>query len=212
MKIKGIELTSEEKYLILNIDRNLNNNPFQYNILVENLNQSFKNIFFENEQKIFFDFKKNLNYFRFINQNYIKEETKNLKNKILFKRSEYHNMKINEDLNLKLKNISKLFVEKEKAESLNFLGNLRLENNKDLEEKYINLYNKNLNKLVFLLKDQDVLKIKSLVYDYELINKIKKLNFNIKISQKKHNWFFLMIIFLNIILLGVFIWILIIII
>lgn len=212
MKIKEIELTLEEQNLILNINKNLNNNSIQHNNLFNSLNSIFENDFFEHNKIILNDFKKILNSSNLIYKNYLEINNNILKNEILFQNQENYITKNCEKFNIKLININKLFVEKEKAESLNFLKNTRLEINKNLEEKYFNLHNKNLKKLDFLLKDESVLKIESLINDYKLINKIKKLNVDINVFQKKHKWFLFLIIFLNIILVGVFIWTLIIII
>lgn len=206
MKIKEIELTLEEQNLILNINKNLNNNLVQQNIFLNNLNGLFENDFFETNQNILNNFKKNLKSSEIIDKEFFENNQSDSKDKILFNMEENYIAKDCQKFHIKLININKLFVEKEKAESLNFLKNTRLEIDKNLEEKYINLHNKNLKKLDFLLKDENVLKIESLINDYELIEKIKNLNISINIFQKKHKWFLFLIIFSNIILIGVFIW------
>lgn len=212
MKIKEIELTLEEQNLISNINKNLNNDLIQNNNLFNSLNNLFENDFLVNNQNILINFKKILNSADSIYKNYFEVNKNVSENEIIFQVNENDIAKKCKKFNVKLININKLFVEKEKAESLNFLKNIRLEIDKNLEEKYINLYNENLKKLDFLLKDENVLKMESLTNDYKLIKKIKNLNIDINIFKKKHKWFLFLIIFSNIILLGVFIWILIIII
>ncbi|AHK22204.1 hypothetical protein X271_00091 [Candidatus Hepatoplasma crinochetorum Av] len=216
VKIKELDLTLEEKNLIFNINKNLENSLYN--------NFSLQNQFFKNFNIISYDEnneinKKLLNNFENIlnSSNYFYKEYLNKKNNINNKQFEFilEENSISKEINsfnFKLNNISKLFVEKEKSESLNFLNNIKSYNNKDLESKFINLHNKNLDKLNFLVKDNSILKIKSLENDFKLIKNIKNLNSDVKKFKKKHKWFWIVVIFLNIMLLGVFLWILIIII
>ncbi|BDV02791.1 hypothetical protein [Candidatus Hepatoplasma crinochetorum] len=216
VKIKELDLTLEEKNLIFNINKNLENSLYN--------NFSLQNQFFKDFNIISYDEnneinKKLLNNFENIlnSSNYFYKEYLNKKNNINNKQFEFilEENSISKEINsfnFKLNNISKLFVEKEKSESLNFLNNIKFYNNKDLESKFINLHNKNLDKLNFLVKDNSILKIKSLENDFKLIKNIKNLNSDVKKFKKKHKWFWIVVIFLNIMLLGVFLWILIIII
>lgn len=216
VKIKELDLTLEEKNLIFNINKNLENSLYN--------NFSLQNQFFKNFNIISYDEnneinKKLLNNLENIlnSSNYFYKEYLNKKNNINNKQFEFilEENSISKEINsfnFKLNNISKLFVEKEKSESLNFLNNIKSYTNKDLESKFINLHNKNLDKLNFLVKDNSILKIKSLENDFKLIKNIKNLNSDVKKFQKKHKWFWIVVIFLNIMLLGVFLWILIIII
>lgn len=216
IKIKELDLTLEEKNLIFNINKNLENSLYN--------NFSLQNQFFKNSNIISYDENNEINKALLNNlenvlnsSNLFYKEYLNKKSNINNKQFEFvlEENSISKEINsfdFKLNNISKLFVEKEKSESLNFLNNIKSYNNKNLESKFIDLHNKNLNKLNFLIKDDSVLKIKSLENDFELIKNIKNLNSDVKHFQKKHKWFWIVIIFLNIMLLGVFLWILIIII
>lgn len=190
VKIKELDLTLEEKNLIFNINKNLENSLYN--------NFSLQNQFFKNFNIISYDEnneinKKLLNNFENIlnSSNYFYKEYLNKKNNINNKQFEFTveenliSKEIN-SFNFKLNNISKLFVEKEKSESLNFLNNIKSYTNKDLESKFINLHNKNLDKLNFLVKDNSILKIKSLENDFKLIKNIKNLNSDVKKFKKKH--------------------------